>query len=148
MKTIGIITAISLAALLFHTFQSTGANPCSLSGSLSGVVVRQPAITTSLSGWEFSISNSQTVQGTDGILLGTLEGTFSATDLGISSPVTGRWSYNQGTGNLLIAISGDTYRVDISILDLPSPGFTFSGILFVDGQEPYIIVNKSSSISC
>lgn len=147
-KAIGVITVVSLVALLFHAFPSAGASPCSLSGSLGGIVVRPPAITTPLSDWEFSVGISQTVVETNGIVLGTLVGTFSATGLGINSPVIGRWSYNQRTGNLLIALSGDSYRVDISILDLPSPGFTFSGILYVDGQEPYEIVKQSSTISC
>jgi len=147
-KASGIISAILLVALMSHTFPNALASPCSLCGSLGGIVVRPPAIATSLSEWEFSIGNSQTVGETNGIVIGTLEGTFSATDLGINSPVVGRWSYNKMTGHLLIAISGDTYKVDISILDLPSPGFTFSGILFINGQEPYAIVKQSGSISC
>jgi hypothetical protein len=147
-KAISIITAISLAALLFHTFPVAAASPCSLSSSLGGIVVRPPEITTSLSEWSFSISNSQAVQDTNGTVLGTLEGTFSASGLGISSPVAGGWSYNKMTGHLMITLAGDTYKVFISISDLPSPGFTFSGILFVNGQDPYAIVRQSGSISC
>ncbi|MCS4538207.1 MAG: hypothetical protein HYY67_05060 [Thaumarchaeota archaeon] len=148
-KAIGIITAISLAALLFHTFPNSAASPCSLTGSLSGIVVRPPNTTSGP--WDFSIAIAPSIKEVNGIVQGSLTGTFSATGLGIeSSTVSGQWSYNKQTEKILIMLSGDGFRVDISILNLPSPGFTFSGILYVDGSRPAMLVKgeDSGSISC
>ena len=99
--------------------------------------------------WSFSITNSQPLKEVKGVTQGALEGTFSAPELSIiDSTVSGTWSYNKETDKLLIMLSGSTYKVDIAMLNLPSPGFTFSGTLHINGKQPAMLVKETGSISC
>ncbi|MCS4537963.1 MAG: hypothetical protein HYY67_03790 [Thaumarchaeota archaeon] len=153
IKAIGILAAIALAVVAFSTTTSVLASPCNLSyqtPALSGIVVRPPQITDSLSDWSFTITSSDPIKEVNGIVQGSLAGTFSATGVGINenSPVSGQWSYNKQTEKILIMLSGDGFRVDISILNLPSPGFTFSGTLYPDEMRPAMLVKQAGSISC
>jgi len=149
IMTTGMLVVIAFTALASYTMTGVLASPCNLSGSLNGVVVRPPQITTPVSSWSFSITNSQPLKEVKGVTQGALEGTFSAPELSIiDSTVSGKWSYNKETGKLLIMLSGSTYKVDIAMLKLPSPGFTFSGTLHIDGKQPAMLVKEAGSISC
>ncbi|MBI2127345.1 MAG: hypothetical protein HYU02_08575 [Thaumarchaeota archaeon] len=150
-KIVGSLAAIAwMAMLLIYVPYVAEASPCNLSlTTISGDVVRPPQITDPIGTWSFSITGSTPMQERNGIVLGTLEGTFSATQPSASGSVTGTWSYNQQTGSLLIMLSGSGFRADISILNLPSPGFTFSGSLLVNGQQPAMLVKTGTeTISC
>jgi len=61
----------------------------------------------------------------------------------------GAWNYDQPTGKLLIKIKGSTFHADIAMLNLPTPGFTFSGTLFVNGEQSAMLVNTGpTTITC
>ena len=147
--TTGMLVAIAFTALAPYTMTGVLASPCNLSlTTVSGDVVRPPSITP-LSDWSFSITSSTPLKEVNGVTQGTLEGKFSAPSLSIGSGnlVDGVWSYNKA-GKLLIMLSGSGFKADIALLNLPSPGFTFSGTLYVDGGRPAMLVKQSGSITC
>ena len=147
IKLVVIVIAWSSAVLTSYS-TSVLASPCNLSGSLSGEVFRPPHFTTPISTWSLQTDGNKPTHETDGSVQGVLKGVFSAPELNIESPVFGAWSYNKTDGKLLIILSGNTFGIDIALSNLPSPSYTFSGNLYVEGNQPAYLVLRAGSMIC
>ncbi|MBI2127020.1 MAG: hypothetical protein HYU02_06900, partial [Thaumarchaeota archaeon] len=144
----GIFVTFMFLVLPTGPILTAEASPCeNISGSISGSTITRPP--QAGGDWSFTITSGPALRQNKGVVKGVVTGTFTASDFGIDSSTEGTWLFRNSDGALFIKLVGAGFRADLALQNLPSPGFTFSGNLFVDGvPQPVALVKTTGGIAC